>query len=267
MGVMRTTARAAVGIIEAVGLSPSVTLQTGLGKGLKLGLAEALRGGYGRGNYEIPVQDELKAHLRPGAVAVDVGANIGFFTVLAAHLVGPEGRVYAIEPVPANAQAVRRNLTRNGFSQGSVLEAGASNVAGRAKLMLAHHPGGATLSEHDTPPDLSGEIEIQTVRLDDLVESGRLKAPDFVKIDVEGFELEVIEGMAQVLRDHGPDLLIEIDGPTKDGLAEKRAKLVATLSRYGYGVRSLPPSYANGSWAVEHLVATRDKADASPERP
>jgi FkbM family methyltransferase len=263
MNLRRAMMWAGVRLVEQLGWSPSIELRAGIGKGLKLGLAEALRGGFRHGDYETPVQETLKEHLRSGAVVADVGANVGFFTLIAARLVGPEGHVYAIEPVPTNARALRRNIERNGLPNCTVIEAGAGRETGRAKLLLARHPGGATLSERDTPPDLSGELEIEMIRLDDLLQSTHGQRLAFVKIDVEGFEVEVLEGMSQILACDAPDLLIEIDAPTEDALAGKRTQVEEALASRGYGVRPLPASYAAGNWAVEHLLASRAQGPTS----
>src|SRR5687767_10821855 len=135
--------------------SRQVTVQGGPGVGLVLDLAGA-SADYETGLNELAVQQAVVDSLRPGDVFVDVGANIGFFSLLAARAVGPDGRVIAIEAVSELAAAVRANAALNGFTQIEVVEAAASDAAGEVELMLAQHPGGATISTSDTPPDLIG---------------------------------------------------------------------------------------------------------------
>src|SRR5882757_11121436 len=76
-----------------------------------------------RGTLEPPVQEALRRLLAPGDVFYDIGANVGFFTILGARLVGPQGHVVAFEPVPACARAVGRNIELNGFAHAEIREA------------------------------------------------------------------------------------------------------------------------------------------------
>lgn len=212
--------------------------------------------GYLAGYNELPVQQAFCDHVLKGHVVYDVGANIGFFALLAARLVGPAGKVFAFEPVPANAQLVRSNAAANHLAQLKVIEAAVADEGKRMQLALAEHAGGAMLSRAGQPPDAKGRITVDVVTLDDMVLGSRLPAPDFIKLDVEGAESLALSGMSRVLSERQPRLLIEVDAPTSAQLEDRTRDLKLQVKRHGYDVQDLPPSYAHSGWCVSHFLAT-----------
>jgi len=229
-------------------------VESGPAAGLRIDLARA-SGDYRTGANEVPVQRTLASVLRPGQVFYDVGSNIGFFALLASRLVGRSGRVYAFEPVKANAEAIRRNAELNRFRHLEVLEVAVSDRNGSARLLLSAHPGGATLSNDDAPPDPTGVVDVSTVTLDALVASRRIAPPDVVKIDVEGAEEAVLAGMTDTLAGHRPTLVCELDSADSAVLEQKIATFRAFADARAYRVTDLPTSYAETSWHVYHAVA------------
>jgi FkbM family methyltransferase len=169
--------------------------------------------------------------------------------------------VYAFEPVPSNAALVRRNAARNGMTQIQVVEIAVGNRNETARLVLAEYSGGAALAGIERPPDETGEIDVEVVTVDHLVERG-YRPPNLVKIDVEGAELLVLQGMEQVCARHRPDILYELDGPNEESLDLKRAKCERWLRERGYGVVELPRSYEGRRWCVRHFLATADRPHA-----
>jgi len=231
-----------------------VVVEAGPGAGLVLDLVGA-SADYAAGTNELPVQRAIVDTLGPGDVFVDVGANIGYFSLLAARAVGPTGRVVAIEAVTELAAAVRANAGRNGLDQIDVIEAAASDTVGEGVLMLAEHPGGATISPDDVPPDLAGRRTVRTVSLDGLVAAGGMPVPSMVKVDVEGAEFSVLAGMTEIMARHRPAVLCELDSPDEAGLRAKVAAFRDLMLVRGYEVRDLPPSYAAADWHVYHGLA------------
>jgi FkbM family methyltransferase len=208
---------------------------------------------YAGGTNELPVQVALFDLLGPGDAFLDIGANVGFFSLLAARTVGPAGRVYAVEPVPANAEQIRRGARRNRLAV-DVLELAVTDRTGTTTLVLATHPGGAAIASATAPPDPAGTIEVETDTVDRLVASGRIRVPSVVKVDVEGAEAEVLAGMAETLATHRPFVVCEVDGADPGELRRKRGDLTATLEDAGYSIEPLPPSYEGSEWLVDHFV-------------
>lgn len=228
-------------------------MRVGVGVGLRFDPGTADRG-YVRGDVELPVQDALAGHLRPGDVFYDVGANVGFLTVIGRRLVGPTGHAVAIEPVPTNATLVRRNCAINGFGDVQVVERAVADTCGAGRLVLARHSGGAALSTVDRPADATTAIDVPLTTVDALVAETGL-VPTVVKIDVEGAELAVLTGMAETIAEHRPLIVCEIDDGTQVGYDRKYDSCVRHLRTRGYRITPLAASYPDSSWLVGHFVA------------
>jgi FkbM family methyltransferase len=140
--------------------------------------------------------DLLARELRRGDVVVDVGANIGYYSALAAKLVGPEGRVLALEPDPAHFARLRRSLAANRCRNAVPLQLAAADREGGLDLYLSEENS----SDHACYP-VPGRrrVPVRAVDLDGLVEEQGLPRVDLVKIDVQGFEPAVLRGMRGLL--------------------------------------------------------------------
>ena len=266
----RHVRRAAGGAERAVrrlaakaGWHPAQAIRGGVGRGLRISLGHA-SADYVGGTNELPVQEALRDHIGPGDVFYDVGANVGFFSLVAARLVGPGGHVYAFEPVASIAESIRANAARNRFRNVTVLAVAVGSESGTAELLMSRHPGGATLSVADAPVDVAGSLRVPTVTIDELVTGGRILPPAVVKIDVEGAELDVIRGMARTIELYAPVLVCELDHATADGLREKIDRFRGVLDEHGYDATLLESSYQNVAWHVAHLVATPRRARTAP---
>jgi FkbM family methyltransferase len=141
--------------------------------------------------WEADVVRLLEATLRPGGTFVDVGANVGFHSVVAARLVGPSGRVVALEPEPQSAAILRANLWRHSVPNALVHAVAASDRPGRVRL--APDPEGRSGSALSA----SGGIEADAARLDDLLDGATV---DVLKVDVEGAEPLVLRGAEDTIR-------------------------------------------------------------------
>ncbi|MGE3077140.1 MAG: FkbM family methyltransferase [Dehalococcoidia bacterium] len=199
------------------------------------------------------MQEAIASLLGPGDVFYDIGANVGFFSLVASRIVGPAGAVYAFEPLPEIAGAFEENLRLNNVSNVRVLRLAVSDRDGTARIQTTAHPGGATLEGYGTPGDTTGVITVETRTIDTLVQELGLRRPSVVKIDVEGAEAAVLRGMPALLSDH-PVIVYELDGATADELETNRQEVELELRRTGYEISELPRSYG-GTHLVRHYVA------------
>lgn len=145
------------------------------------------------GTYE-PFQTSLvKAEVQPGMTVVDVGANIGYYTLLFGRMSTPGGKVFAFEPVPQNLEILRRNLAANGIDNVEIVSKAASNQPGVAPFFLSQK----NLGDHSFFAADQGRkiLEVEMVRIDDVVEG----PVDVVKIDIQGAEQRALEGMRRTL--------------------------------------------------------------------
>ncbi|HEV2984598.1 MAG TPA: FkbM family methyltransferase [Vicinamibacterales bacterium] len=195
-----------------------------------------------RDQYETAEIRFVRSLLRPGEVAVDVGAHIGFFTMHMAAAVGPTGRVYAFEPFKAIADLTERSIAENRFGDRVVFERAAVGASsGRARLTYPRetlNSGGAYLLREGAAA-LSGNLETQVplVALDDL----KLARPvRFLKMDVEGAEPQVVRGAVRLLQEDRPVILSELHPTQLERASGTTAEqFLASLRDIGYDAHLL----------------------------
>lgn len=182
----------------------------------------------------------LRRLLTPGMVAIDVGANEGLYTLFAAARVGPTGRAVAVEPSSRERANLQRNVDSNSLGNVTVVESALGASPGRAHLQIApeEHAGHNTLGSFVYDEVVAEDSEFVAVEtLDGLVERLRLPRVDFVKIDVEGAEVNVLAGGARVLRESRPLLLLEANESALQAQGTSSAALVEMLrSQHRYEV-------------------------------
>ena len=204
-----------------------VRVKEGAGAGLWLAVNPRTGQHVLEGSGERQVQAVLLKHLRPGMVFYDLGANIGFFSLLAARLVGDTGRVVAFEADPELTQRLRQNIKRNAFASVSVEQKAVWSTSGGVLFARADISQTPDLGVgHVTDSPAAGSVSIASVSLDDYTRTA--PRPDFIKCDVEGSELEVFRGAHQLLRSKRPAVLCEIHSQ------ENRKAFLEEFAALGY---------------------------------
>lgn len=161
--------------------------------------------------YDLGPQLALRNILRPGGTFVDVGANIGLMTVLAAHAVGPTGVVYAFEPNPDCCERLQLHVVQNGLTQVHVHPVGLGEQD--ATLLLTRDTGSSVHGSFAPPADEATVVTRYSLpirRGDDLLGHAPSNRPMVVKIDVEGFECRALQGLAATIKNHTPTILTEV---------------------------------------------------------
>lgn len=202
-------------------------VRSGPARGISLQLNPRTGEIYRRGDVERAIQKVLVERLRPGMVFYDLGANIGFFSLLAARLVGPTGRVFSFEPDAEVAARLRRNIARNAFSSITVVEAGIWS----ASKTVCFVPSDTSSPDRGTgriatTPDETAGVAIRCIALDDFIQTAPL--PDAIKCDVEGAEVDVLLGAEQLLERQHPTIICEIHSESNYQRVRER------LARFGY---------------------------------
>lgn len=148
--------------------------------------------------YEPYERRLVQAYIKPGNIAMDIGAHIGYFTLLMARAVGPRGRVYAFEPHPENFRILKKNIEYNGYKNVILINKAVSDKKAKEKLYLAKYSN----SSHGfyNLDNTKKFIEVETTRLDDYESK-----VDFIKIDAEGNEIKILAGMKKII-ENSPDL-------------------------------------------------------------
>ena len=154
--------------------------------------------------------DFMRAVLEPGATAIDVGANVGVYSVCAALAVGTAGRVIAIEADDEYVPRLRGNLARNGLGNVDVIAAAAGDADGEIELILATDGAFSSTKPLVSYSGTGATRRVPYRRLDSIWTEAGEPAVSFLKIDVEGAELEVIAGAEQLLAVCRPALVVEV---------------------------------------------------------
>lgn len=157
----------------------------------------------------------LLQHLSKGDVAVDVGAHKGAYLYWMRKIVGPEGRVFAFEPQPQLAQLLKRIVARKGWSNVFIENAGISSEPGTMTLHVPDSSSGTSPSASLCPKlyesSSGSKLSVEVVTLDEYFAQKKIDRIDFLKCDVEGHELEVFRGAANILKLFHPRLLFECE--------------------------------------------------------
>jgi FkbM family methyltransferase len=169
-----------------------------------------------RGAYEPHVTAVFRDRVRPGMHVLDIGANIGYYTMLSASLVGREGSVTAIEPNPDSAKLLEASRRANSFDNVTVLQV----AAGRELGLLVLHGSFGNVMTSAAPDKVAALINATTVpsfRVDDLIPRDR--KIDFVKIDVEGAEYNALLGASDLIKRCHPTIVSEFSPSTMPGIS------------------------------------------------
>jgi FkbM family methyltransferase len=248
-------AKGKLGRFARVGfIKRDVTVKHGVAAGLKFN-AGAYNLDTALGTYEMPVQETLAQYLKPGDIFYDIGANVGFFTIVAAKLVGSSGKVYAFEPEAANIATLRHNIQINRFTHVSAIAKAVSRTTGQGELLLAAYCGGHTLAKVGSRAAARDVVNIDVISIDDAIGQNEIAPPTFVKIDVEGAEIDVLYGMTQTIQKYQPIVLYEVDDRNKEIMLSKREEIASFLREWGYEIKYLADAYPKISWNVGHAIA------------
>jgi FkbM family methyltransferase len=188
------------------------------------------------GTYERDSQRAFVENIRDGDVVYDIGANAGFFTLLASKLAGRGGTVYAFEPLPRNIGYLQRHVSLNDCANVRIVPRAAAAKSGTMRFTIAHNPSQGGLSD-------KGELEVGTQTLDDFVAAGS-KPSDFMKIDVEGAESDVLAGASALLRDAHPAILLSTHGWQQHECCSEMLKAL------GYSLTLLRDGAADGNYML-----------------
>ncbi len=189
------------------------------------------------GSYEKDVTQLIKTVLRPGDVAIDLGAHIGYYTLLFASLVGERGKVFAFEPEPSNFELLTRNIRLNGYGNITAERLAVSGVDGKIRLYLMERTG----LGHSVRTDGAKKpfIDVRSARLDNYLGAAG-KRIDFIKMDIEGGEYAALRGMESLLlRNRNVKIVTEFYPAKLNQGVSSAEKYLATLRRHEFLIYDL----------------------------
>jgi len=215
-----------------------------------------------RGAYETDELSFARQAVKPGSLSLDIGANIGLFSIVMAHAAGPAGKVIAFEPLPRNLSLLRRSIAENGFADRvEVVEEAVSAAPGSARLVTPRESltwGGAYLApDGSQPPPGHDTLAVATTCLD----ACSFDRPvSFIKMDIEGAEPQVLRGAANTLRISKPVILVELNPPALQKVSGcTPSEMVELLGSLGYACyaleNALPGSRITATTPVTSMVS------------
>lgn len=157
---------------------------------------------YWLGTYEKEQQEIFEKKIKSGDVVFDIGANVGFYSLIASKKIGVKGKVYAFEPAPRNLYYLKKHFEINNCHNAILVSGAVSNKNDMVYFNDGDHPATGFLS-NDT-----GNLLVPTFNLDELIENKKVLAPNLIKIDVEGAEFDVLRGAIKLLNQYHPTIFL-----------------------------------------------------------
>lgn len=158
--------------------------------------------GFWVGTYEKVIAEKFETYAKKSKVVYDLGAHVGYYTLLASKSVGKHGKVYAFEPLPWNILHLQKHIELNKISNSNVriFECAVSNVTGKTFFTNCDNKVANTICKN-SPMFQSGKlIEVNSVTLDDLLERGDIMVPQLIKMDIEGAEYDALKGARHLIK-------------------------------------------------------------------
>jgi FkbM family methyltransferase len=243
-------------VLNAAGLTRSVTARTFFDRDMRVHLPDLVGVKlYQYGFFEEGLTRALIEKLPPGGVFVDIGAHVGYYTVLASLLAGPEGRIVAFEPTPRT----RTELAFNTAGLDNVTIVPQAAWDGSTRLTLTDFGWRRSCFNSVMGARIRGNphhesIEVEAIAVDDWLAAHNV-APSFIKIDAESAECRILQGLRRTIERHRPILSVEVGDYNLPGVPSS-AELVRSLLALGYAAWQ----FRDGAFA-EHRVADRYRSD------
>lgn len=239
--------RRAFDLVTAQMQNQDDSIQQGVGRGLAFNPGESTAGTL-LGTREIELQQAFALFVEPGMTVYDVGANVGFYSMIAARLAGPNGRVVAFDPLRKNMEMIEHNARLNRFDHVSIHGVALGNEDGTAAFFVSKNPSWGRLKTAGRPEKTIAEEVVEIRSIDSLTRNG-LSTADLMKIDVEGAEVEVLEGAREMLKSSRPILFIDLHGTN--------AKIARLLRELDYDARIVGEGHRaieEGEWNAQVIA-------------
>ena len=229
----------------------------GVLKGFRMRVDWQLHRSFAYGSWEPEVVRSIQDHLQSGMRVLDIGAQSGYYSLLLSRLVGPEGIVFAFEPLPANFRVLEENMSLNSIQNVMIRREAVSDFSGNISFEFPREEV-SLIAGPVLDSDNLGAFQVPAISLDDFVrQTGQ--PIQFIKMDVEGAETAVLRGAVQTLKAFHPSMVVELhhDHP-QDGLHPA----ITLLEQLGYQIEWLNEvayrSHIFARWIPSDIARRRD---------
>jgi len=194
--------------------------------------------------------ETLQSELREGDCIVDIGANLGYYALMEARLVGPHGKVYAIEPVPHNVKLLEDSIRLNNYGNIETFQLAIGSQDGILRLYISDHPNWCSVYP---PRNVVGQFDVAVTSLDNFLKDKR--PPNLIRMDVEGYEEEILNGMSRILESNVPLRVFVEFHPDIMG-QQRAAAFLSTLKEHRFQLKkvilepNIYPPYSSLAWRL-----------------
>jgi len=196
-----------------------------------------------------PLTTKLIKHIvKEGMNCIDLGSNLGYYTLLESKLVGDSGKVFAFEPSPINYEHFKKNLEINQITNVNHFNIALGDTNGKKKFLVSKMSNWSRVVD-DSIKTLDNIIEVTMFTLDKFVTEHNLKKIDFIRMDIEGYESKAYSGMTEIIKKFKPDLYMEIH-PVFLG-EEKTIEFLQKLKKDGYEIKYFSHRITDTPWIYE----------------
>lgn len=185
------------------------------------------------GTFEEKETEYLRRAIKPGWTCLDVGACFGWYSILFSQLVGSEGKVHSFEPVPDNRECLERNIELNNAGNIQVNSFALGAEPGISKIYVPNDGVSGSLRAHTKTKDCS-VIDIDISTLDHYIYDNALEGIDFIKADIEGAEMLMLQGAEEALKKYRPMLMLEVQAHSTKHFGYEPKELFSWLQKLGY---------------------------------
>lgn len=192
-----------------------VEIAAGVNEGIQMFLDLRTEKEYWLGTYELDLQKAATDLIEVDQIIYDIGANIGYLTLMFANLIGPGGHVFAFEALPGNVDRLKENIEINGYKERvTVVNAAVTDHSEEVEFLIGPSSamGKVQGSSGRTSIDYQDKISVEGISIDEYVEISGIPSPNIIKLDVEGGETLALRGMEKLLMNDKPVVLIELHG-------------------------------------------------------
>ncbi len=180
---------------------------------------------YWLGNYDFRQTECFEKFLKKGDVVFDIGAHVGFYSLLSAELVGENGEIFSFEPLLENYEYLKKHIKINNYKNIIAFNVAVSDREGAPFFSKGEYAATGRLAD-------SGEIKVNAIAIDDWIKNKRLPVPNVIKIDVEGAEVKVLKGAEATLKKFHPFIFLSVHGE------KLKEECFAILRDCGYNLES-----------------------------
>jgi FkbM family methyltransferase len=193
------------------------------------------------GSFESAEVNCLRTHLGPGSIAIDVGANIGIFTIPLADKVGKNGQIWAFEPIPENIHRLKKNISLNNLQNIKIRECAVGDKKSNTKIYVCEDLAYASQDKNINRANQQGWMDVEITTLDaEWLRAGQPRV-QIIKIDVEGAEISVLEGAKELIARQRPQIMLESTSQ------EQLQAITEKLSEFGYK-RTQPSNFSGWNY-------------------